>query len=375
MPNSFSESERERYSRHFILPQVGEAGQARLKAASVLCIGAGGLGSPVALYLAAAGVGRIGIVDDDQVDLSNLQRQLLHGTPDLGRDKIESATDRLRSMNPEVAVVGHPVRLVADNVREVFADYDIIVDGSDNFPTRFLVNDAAFLLKKPLVAGAIYQFDGQLTVFDQSPASPCYRCLLPELPAPGSVPSCNEAGVLGALPGVIGTLQAMEVLKLILGKGDSLSGRMMHYDAMAARFRELKLGKNPSCALCGDAPTITEPVDLEFSCSAGAAGGDIDVQELRQVLENGFDGVLLDVRQPEEHAAGHIEGATLVPLGTLPSVIAGMSPDDTYLVYCKVGQRSAHAVAFMEQAGFHKARNVTGGILAWHRAFGREMLR
>lgn len=374
MAHHLTDSERERYSRHLILPQVGEDGQARLKAASVLCVGAGGLGSPVALYLAAAGVGRIGIVDDDRVDRSNLQRQLLHATPDLGRPKVESAADRLRAMNPEIEVVLHPGRLVAADVRALFAKYDIIADGTDNFPTRFLVNDGAFLTGKPLVAGAIYQFDGQLTVFDQSPKSPCYRCLLPDLPAPGTVPSCDEAGVLGALPGVIGTLQAMEVLKLILGKGESLGGRMLHYDAMAARFRELKLRKNPGCALCGNAPTITEPVDLEFSCSMGDDTGDLDVHALRGILEGGFPGTLLDVRQPEEYAAGHIEGATLVPLTTLPSVVAGMDPDDTYLVYCRIGQRSASAVQFMHQAGFRKARNVAGGIMAWHRAFGTEMM-
>ena len=375
MDAPLSHSERERYGRHLILPQVGEDGQIRLKKASVLCVGAGGLGYPVALYLAAAGVGRIGIVDDDRVDLSNLQRQLLHTTPDVGRPKIASAVERLHAMNPEIEFTTHATRLVAANVRAIFADYDIIADGSDNFPTRFLVNDAAFLLKKPLVAGAIYQFDGQITVFDQSPGSPCYRCLLPELPAPGSVPSCSEAGVLGALPGVVGTLLAMEVLKLILKQGDSLCGRMMHYDALAARFREIKLRKNPACALCGNDATITEPVDLEFSCAAGDSTGDLDVHELRELLQDGFSGVLLDVREPEEYSAGHIEGATLVPLRAVPSALAGMSPEETYLVYCKIGQRSAAAVQFMQQAGFSKARNVTGGIMAWHRAFGTEMLR
>jgi molybdopterin/thiamine biosynthesis adenylyltransferase/rhodanese-related sulfurtransferase len=372
---SFSDTERERYSRHLILPQVGESGQARLKSASVLCIGAGGLGSPTALYLAAGGVGRIGVIDADEVDLSNLQRQILHATPDLGRPKTASASATLSAINPEIEVVAHQFRLTAANVLEVFAEYDLIVDGSDNFPTRFLANDASHLLNKPLVAGAIFQFDGQLTVFDRSPGSPCYRCLLPEPPAAGAVPSCDEAGVLGALPGVIGCLQAMEVLKLILGQGDGLVGRMLHYDALAARFREIKLRRNPSCPLCGESPSITAPVDYAETCQLkGAAGSDLDVHELREILASGFTGVLLDVRQPEEHAAGHLDGCQLIPVRNLEAALPTLSSDDPYLVYCKVGQRSAYAVALMQQAGFRDVRNVTGGILAWHRAFGTERI-
>ena len=372
----FSETERARYSRHFILPGVGEAGQARLKDASVLCVGAGGLGSPTALYLAAAGVGRLGIIDADTVDLSNLQRQILHTTPDLGRPKTESAATTLSAVNPEVEITTHQCRLNAANVLDVFQEYEVIVDGSDNFPTRFLVNDASFLLNKPLVAGAIFQFDGQLTVFDRSPGSPCYRCLLPEVPSPGTVPSCDEAGVLGALPGVVGTLQAMEVLKLILGQGEGLVGRMLHYDALSARFREIKLRRNPSCPLCGDTPSITAPVDSVDSCQMAAPGrDDIDVHQLRGMLEDGFPGVLLDVRQPHEHAAGHLEGCRLIPLQQLEAALPSLSPNDPYIVYCKIGQRSAYAVALMQRAGFRKVSNVTGGIAAWNQAFGPERIR
>ena len=368
---SFTDSERHRYSRHFILPQVGEDGQVRLKHSSVLCIGAGGLGSPTLLYLAAAGVGRIGVIDADRVDLSNLQRQIVHGTSRIDVLKTESAEATLRELNPEVEVITHSYRLTADNVLEVLADYDVIVDGSDNFPTRFLVNDGAYFANKPLVAGAIFQFDGQLSVFDRASGGPCYRCLLPEPPAPGAVPSCDEAGVLGALPGVVGSLQAMEVLKILLKIGTPLIGRMMHYDALSARFRELTLRRDPSCPLCGENPTVTAPVDYVQTCAAGA---ELSVQELRSTLENGFAGVLLDVRQPEEHAWAHITGCRLIPLGELEAAIPSLDAGQEYLVYCKMGQRSAYAVALMQEAGIRKARNVTGGILAWHQAFGMEML-
>lgn len=370
---SFSESERSRYSRHFILPQVGEEGQARLKNASVLCVGAGGLGSPTLLYLAAAGVGRIGVIDADRVDLSNLQRQIVHTTSRVDEMKTDSAKAALQDLNPEIEIATHSFRLVAENVLEIMAGYDVIVDGSDNFPTRFLVNDGAYLAKKPLVAGAIFQFDGQVSVFDRESGSPCYRCLLPEPPEAGAVPSCDEAGVMGALPGVIGGLQAMEVLKLILKIGTPLTGRMLHYDALSARFRELTLRRDPSCPLCGEQPTITEPVDYQETCVA-EAGSDVTVQELRKILEDEFQGVLLDVRQPEEHASAHLSGCTLVPLGELEAALPSLDPDQEYLVYCKVGQRSAYAVGMMQQAGITKARNIEGGILAWHREFGSDLL-
>lgn len=370
---SFSDSERERYSRHFILPQVGEEGQARLKDSSVLCVGAGGLGSPTLLYLAAAGVGRIGIIDADRVDLTNLQRQVVHSSSRINELKTDSAKAALLDINPEIEITTHPFRLVAENVLEIMAGYDVIVDGSDNFPTRFLVNDGAYFAKRPLVAGAIFQFDGQLSVFDRESGGPCYRCLLPEPPEAGTVPSCDEAGVMGALPGVIGGLQAMEVLKLILKIGKPLAGRMLHYDALTARFRELTLRRDPSCPLCGEQPSVTEPVDYQTTCPA-ASGADVTVLELREILENGFNGILLDVRQPEEHASAHLKGCTLVPLGELETALPSFDPAQDYLVYCKVGQRSAYAVGMMQQAGFTKARNIEGGILAWHREFGSDLL-
>lgn len=370
---SFTESERVRYSRHFILPQMGEEGQARLKNSSVLCVGAGGLGSPTLLYLAAAGVGRLGVIDADRVDLSNLQRQIVHASSRLDQKKTESAATALLDLNPEIEVSTHSFRLTAGNVLEIMADYDIIVDGSDNFPTRFLVNDGAYLSGKPLVAGAIFQFDGQLSVFDGRGGGPCYRCLLPEMPAPGAVPSCDEAGVLGALPGVMGSLQAMEVLKLLLDLGTPLIGRMLHYDALSARFRELTLRRNPSCPLCGDSPTLTAPEDYAQTCGVNTAP-ELTVQELRDELEAGFNGVLLDVRQAEEHAAAHLAGCRLIPLRDLESALPGLDPDTDYLVYCKSGQRSAYAVAMMQEAGLTKARNVSGGIMAWHSAFGRDLL-
>lgn len=372
-PMSFSESERVRYSRHFILPKVGEAGQELLKGASVLCVGAGGLGSPTLLYLAAAGVGKLGIIDADRVDLSNLQRQIVHGTSRVDVMKTESAETTLREMNPEIEIVTHPYRLKADNVLEVMAGYDVIVDGSDNFPTRFLVNDGAWFSRKPLVAGAIFQFDGQLSVFDREAGSPCYRCLLPEPPPAGTVPSCDEAGVLGALPGVIGSIQAMEVLKILLKVGKPLHGRMMHYDALAARFRELRLKRNPSCPLCGENPTVTEPVDYVETCGVEGAK-DISVEELRERLEAGFKGVLLDVRQPDEFAAGHLAGCRLIPVREVEAALPSLDPDEEHLVYCKMGQRSAYAVGLLHEAGIRKVSNVTGGMMAWHQAFGRDLV-
>ncbi|NNC87586.1 MAG: molybdopterin-synthase adenylyltransferase MoeB [Akkermansiaceae bacterium] len=366
----FTDREQDRYSRHHCLPGVGTEGQARLKEAAVLCIGAGGLGSPAALYLAAAGVGRLGIVDADAVELSNLQRQILHDEESVGEPKTASAARRLTGLNRDIRIEPHPVRLTAANVMDMFGNYDLVIDGSDNFPTRFLANDAAWLAGKPLVAGAIFQFEGQLTVFDRGRDSPCYRCLLPEPPPPGAVPGCDEAGVLGALPGVIGTLQAMEALKLLLGHGTPLTGRMLHYDATAARFRELELQPDPACPLCGSHPTITAPVDYEAHCSSADALDEIAVADLQAILEADFEGVLLDVRQPEEHAAVRLPGSTLLPLGELPARLDSLPADVPYLVYCKSGQRSASAVALLREAGFSDVRNVRGGITSWIRELG-----
>lgn len=364
----FSSRESERYSRHLCLPGVGPEGQKRLKEGSALCIGAGGLGSPAALYLAAAGVGRLGIIDADAVDLSNLQRQILHSEETLGRPKTESAERCLARLNSDIAIEAHQSRLTAGNAMDLIGRYDVIIDGSDNFPTRFLAADASWLLGKPLVAGAIFQFEGQITVFDRDRATPCYRCLLPEPPPPGAVPGCDEAGVLGALPGIVGTLQAMEALKILLDFGRPMSGRMVHYDAASGRFRELELQKDPACLLCGPASTITEPTDYDWSC--GGPAGDIEVDELAALLSGRFDGVLLDVRQPEEHANAHLPGCTLIPLAQLPGRLAELPRDRQYLVYCKSGQRSAHAVALMGEAGFPDVRNVRGGIMAWISRFG-----
>ena len=369
-------AEVQRYSRHLILPEVGPDGQKRLKGGRVLCVGAGGLGSPAALYLAAAGVGTIGNVDFDQVDASNLQRQILHGTPDVGRSKLDSARDRLSALNPEVKIQTHDTALTSANALALFREYDVILDGTDNFATRYLVNDACVLLGKPNAYGSIFRFEGQASVF-ATRGGPCYRCLYAEPPPPGLVPSCAEGGVLGVLPGVIGTIQSTETIKLLLGAGRTLSGRLLLYDAWNMQFRELKLRRNPKCPVCGDAPTIRELIDYEAFCgvarqpaAAAAPGGAIPettVDELKRMLDANAPVFVLDVREPQEFQICRIPGTTLIPLGQLPGRIAEVpaaAAGRPIVVHCKMGGRSAKAVALLRDQGI-AATNLTGGILAW----------
>ena len=368
---ALSNREVARYSRHLIMPEVGMDGQLRLKAASVLCVGAGGLGSPVALYLAAAGVGRIGIVDFDVVDYSNLQRQIIHGTPDVGRSKLDSAKDRLNAINPEVTIVTHEVALSSDNALDILGGYDLVVDGTDNFPTRYLVNDACVLLGKPNVYGSIFRFEGQASVF-ATQDGPCYRCLYPEPPPPGLVPSCAEGGVLGILPGVVGTIQATEAVKLIIGVGEPLINRFLIYDALRMRFRELKLRRDPECPVCGDNPTVRELIDYEQFCGVtpvaareAGDGGDTTVEELKARIDQKEAVFILDVREPQEFQICRIPGSTLIPLNDLPKRLAELEGHDTMVVHCKSGGRSVKAVTLLHEAGFKKAQNLRGGILAW----------
>lgn len=367
---SLSPNEMARYSRHLIMPEVGVAGQERLKAGSVLLVGAGGLGSPLALYLAAAGVGRIGIVDFDVVDFSNLQRQILHGTADVGRPKLHSARDRIQAINPEVRVDSYETRLTAQNALDLLRPYDIIIDGTDNFPTRYLVNDACVLLNKLNVYGSIFRFDGQASVFAPG-RGPCYRCLYPEPPPPGEVPSCAEGGVLGILPGLIGCIQATEAVKLLLGQGSPLIGRLLLYDALQMSFREFKVRRNPKCPLCGDAPTITGLIDYEQFCGIRgeaapvAAGSEMTAEELKQRIDAGADVFILDVRNPEEFAICRIPGSTLVPLPVLAQRLGELPRDREMVVHCKSGMRSAKAIALLREQGFTRLTNLKGGILAW----------
>lgn len=356
-----------RYSRHLSLPEVGIEGQRRLKAARVLLVGAGGLGSPAAMYLAAAGVGTLGLVDFDAVDVSNLQRQILHGTPDVGRPKLDSACDRLHAINPAVAIEKHATALDAANARELVAAYDAVVDGTDNFPTRYLVNDACVLVGRPNAYGSIFRFEGQASVF-AAPGGPCYRCLHPEPPPPGLIPSCAEGGVLGVLPGIIGTIQATEAIKLILGVGEPLVGRFLVYDALRMRFRELKLRKDPDCPVCGTHPTIREIRAYEQYCAPAAPAkdpADITVAELKERMDRGDEPLVIDVREPHEHAICRIPGAALIPMGELPGRLSEIDPDREVVVHCRSGARSARAVGMMRQRGFTRARNLTGGVLAW----------
>ncbi|RPI07090.1 MAG: molybdopterin-synthase adenylyltransferase MoeB [Ignavibacteriae bacterium] len=360
-----------RYSRHLIIPEVGLSGQKKLKAASVLLIGAGGLGSPLALYLAAAGVGKIGIVDFDVVDETNLQRQIMHGTSDVGKPKLESAKKSIKDINPNVTVETYPVRLSSENALDVLKDYDVIVDGTDNFPTRYLVNDACVLLGKPNVYGSIFRFDGQITVFD-SKRGPCYRCLYPTPPPPGLVPSCAEGGVLGVLPGIIGTLQALETIKLILQEGEPLIGRLVLFDALKFSFREFTLKKNPECPVCGTNPTIHQLIDYEQFCGIAPIAKskinfhepEISVEELKQRLDRGDDLFLLDVREPNEYEIANL-GGYLIPLSELPERVSELNPVQEIVVHCKSGGRSARAVKFLQQNGFPKVMNLAGGITAW----------
>ncbi len=373
MSPTLSNEEILRYSRHLIMPEVGMDGQQKLKAASVLCIGTGGLGAPLTMYLAAAGVGRIGLVDFDVVDVTNLQRQIIHGTSDVGRKKIDSALDTLREINPYTVLERHDVALSSDNALDICRNYDIIIDGTDNFPTRYLVNDACILLGKPNVYGSIFRFEGQATVFGY-PGGPCYRCLYPEPPPPGLVPSCAEGGVLGILPGLIGVVQATEAVKLIIGKGDSLSGRLLLYDALSMKFRELKLRKNPDCPMCGTNPTITKLIDYHQFCGIpqhppepepGVSENEIEVTALKTKMDRSDPFFLLDVREVHEFQICRIPGSTLIPLGELPKRVSELNSAADIIVHCKSGVRSAKACDFLRQTGFKKVKNVKGGILAW----------
>jgi adenylyltransferase/sulfurtransferase len=364
-----SHSEVLRYSRHLLLPEVGVEGQRKLKAARVLTIGAGGLGSPLSLYLAAAGVGTIGIVDFDVVDLTNLQRQIVHGTGTLGQPKLASAKARLLDLNPNVNVVGHEGRLTSENALEIIRDYDIVIDGTDNFPTRYLVNDACVLLGKPNVYGSIFRFEGQASLF-YAKEGPCYRCLYSEPPPPGLVPSCAEGGVLGVLPGIIGSIQALETIKWIIGAGDPLIGRLVLFDALKLRFRELKLRKDPNCPICGDHPSIHELIDYQAFCGIGAepdyAGLEITVDELkREWAAKEEDLILLDVREPHEWEIVHIDGARLIPLTQLPDRLGELDGHAEIVTQCHHGARSMKALEILRGAGFGKVRSLAGGIDAW----------
>ncbi len=370
-PATLSNEELQRYSRHLILPEVGPEGQLKLKNAKVLLVGTGGLGAPMALYLSAAGVGTLGLVDFDVVDRSNLQRQVIHGTGDIGCKKIDSAAASIAEINPNVRVVKHEVALSSENALGIVKDYDIVADGTDNFPTRYLVNDACVLLRKPNVYGSIFRFEGQASVFATEDA-PCYRCLYPEPPPPGLVPSCAEGGVLGILPGVVGLIQATEVVKLILGQGESLKGRLLLYDALAMRFRELKLRKNPDCPVCGLRPTVTDLIDYHQFCGvpkqtevSQLASGDISPVEVKARLDRGDDFQLIDVREVFEHQICNIPQAKLIPLGELPRRLNEIDPSREVVMHCKMGGRSAKAADLLRASGYAKVLNMTGGILAW----------
>ena len=368
-----SVDEVKRYSRHLIIPDVGMAGQKRLKNAKVLVVGAGGLGSPALLYLAAAGVGTLGIVDFDTVDESNLQRQIIHGVSDVGKSKAESAKESIAEVNPYVKVILHKERLDSDNVMEIFAPYDLIVDGTDNFATRYLVNDAAVLLHKPYVWGSIYRFDGQASVF-WADYGPCYRCLYPEPPPPGMVPSCAEGGVLGVLCASIGSIQVNEAIKLITGIGEPLSGRLMIYDALEMSYKTVKINKDPECAVCGKNPTVTELIDYEAFCGAvseeaeaAVVGSTISAKDLKGMLDRGDDIFVVDVREPNEYEIVSIPGATLIPKGEFlnGSALERMPQDKQIVLHCKSGARSAEVLAVLKAAGFSDAVHVGGGVLAW----------
>jgi len=372
LPN-LTNDEVKRYSRHLIMPEVGVDGQRKLKAAKVLCIGAGGLGSPVSMYLAAAGVGTLGIVDFDVVDFSNLHRQILHGTPDVGRSKLQSARDKLHAINPEVEIQTYETALSSQNALKLFEPFDIIVDGTDNFPTRYLVNDACVLTGKPNAYGSIFRFEGQASVF-ATKGGPCYRCLYPEPPPPGLVPSCAEGGVLGVLPGIIGIIQATETVKLILGIGEPLIGRFLIYDALRMRFRELKLRKDPDCPVCGTHPTVKQLIDYEQFCGVGPAAPEpvavnnateITAVELKQRMDRGEKLRIIDVREPNEYQICRIPGTELIPLGDVPKRYNELDPDQELIVHCKMGGRSAKAADFLRSVGFKQVLNLKGGILDW----------
>jgi len=371
-PAQLSKDEILRYSRRLIMPEVGMEGQLKLKQAKVLCIGAGGLGSPLALYLGAAGVGKLGLVDFDVVDFTNLQRQVIHGTSDVGRAKLDSARDTLLEINPNVEIETFETRLSSDNALDIFREYDIVADGTDNFPTRYLVNDACVLLGKPNVYASIFRFEGQASIF-YAEQGPCYRCLYPEPPPPGLVPSCAEGGVLGVLPGIMGCIQAMETIKLILGRGEPLVGRLLLFDALAMKFRELKLRKNPDCPICGTNRTLTKLIDYEQFC--GIRGEEhtpvqtgipeITPAEVKKKMDAHEPFVLIDVREPHEYQICRIPGSKLIPLGEVPKRMNELDSADEIVVHCKSGMRSAKAVDLLMKSGFRKIHNLKGGILAW----------
>jgi adenylyltransferase/sulfurtransferase len=362
-----------RYSRHLILPEVGMEGQQRLKAARVLCVGTGGLGSPLAFYLAAAGIGTLGLVDFDVVDASNLQRQIIHSTKDIGRKKLDSAEEKLKALNPALNVVKHDTMLTSANAMEILKDYDIVADGTDNFPTRYLVNDACVLLGKPNVYGSIFRFEGQASVF-ATENGPCYRCLYPEPPPPGLVPSCAEGGVLGILPGLVGVIQATEAIKLILGKGEPLIGRLLLVDALSMRFRELKLRKNPECPVCGPNPTVTALIDYEHFCGIEPESKEektlkngipqLTVKELKRRMDAGEDVFVLDVREPYEYQIANI-GGTLIPQNDVPQRLKEIDREREIVVQCRSGARSQRIAEYLKQAGYPRVVNLAGGILAW----------
>jgi adenylyltransferase/sulfurtransferase len=390
---ALTKEELQRYARHLILPEVGPEGQTKLKAGRVLLVGAGGLGSPAALYLAAAGVGTLGLVDFDVVDESNLHRQVLFGTSDVGRPKLAAAAARLTDINPNVRIVPFEERLTSENALRILADFDVVADGTDNFPTRYLVNDACVLLGRPNVYASIFRFEGQASVFGAKGADgPCYRCLYAEPPPPGLVPSCAEGGVLGVLPGLLGVIQATETVKLLLGTGEPLIGRLLLVDALSMRFRELKVRKNPDCVVCGPRPTVTRLIDYEAFCGVGAETGaaaapsgivrpvhghvpELSVEELRDLRDRGEKLVLVDVREPREWAISDLSDSVKIPLGTLPQNLAKLSKDDEIVVYCRTGGRSGNAVAFLRQNGFEKVRNLVGGINRWAERIDQSLPR
>ncbi|MBI3207684.1 MAG: molybdopterin-synthase adenylyltransferase MoeB [Candidatus Solibacter usitatus] len=370
-PVTLTNEEILRYSRHLILPEVGMEGQIKLKAAKVLCIGTGGLGAPIGMYLAAAGVGTIGLVDFDVVDRTNLQRQIIHGTKDIGRKKLDSAAETMLDINPNVNIVKFEIALSSENAMEIVKQFDVVVDGTDNFPTRYLVNDVCVLTGKPNVYGSIFRFEGQASVF-ATKDGPCYRCLYPEPPPPGLVPSCAEGGVLGILPGLIGVVQATEVVKLILGTGETLAGRLMLYDALNMKFREMRLRKSPDCPICGPHRTIHQLIDYHQFCGVpqqpaepAPVSGEIEPTEVKSLIDGKHNFRLIDVREPHEYQICNIPFARLIPLGELPRRLAELDPDEEYVMHCKSGMRSAKACDLLRQSGFRNVRNMKGGILAW----------
>jgi sulfur-carrier protein adenylyltransferase/sulfurtransferase len=373
MDSDLSNDELRRYARHLVLPEVGLEGQKRIRATRVLCLGAGGLGSPVALYLAAAGVGRLGIADFDVVDLSNLQRQVLHGTDTVGQPKTLSAQTAIRRLNPHVEVVVHAQQITRENALQVFEPYDLVIDGTDNFPTRYLANDACVLLKKPNIHGSVFRFEGQASVFAPHLGGPCYRCLFPQPPPPGLVPNCAEGGVLGVLPGLVGMIQATEALKLALGQGRPLLGRLLHFDALSMVFRELKVRRDPQCPICGDQPTIRELVDYPQFCGIQPQTetppmhpDEVSVQELKRALDQPQLGIqVLDVREPDEYQIASVPGARLMPLSSLAQRVSELDPAKSYYLHCHRGGRSLRAVELLRQHGFTQVKSVRGGIEAW----------